>query len=53
MEIGAASMFNHHLALAFVHLAIGAILLAHGGIAEAVCVVVVAAIYAAIPPGGR
>jgi hypothetical protein len=43
-------MLNHHIALAAVHLAITAILYAHGAFAEAICLIVVSAIYAAMPP---
>lgn len=43
-------MLNHHVFLAAVNLAITAILLMHGAVAEAMCVVVASAIYASMPP---
>ena len=43
-------MFNHHIALAAAHLAITAILYMHGAFAEAICGLVVSAIYAKMPP---
>lgn len=43
-------MLTHHNALAVVHLAITALLYVHGALAEALCVLIVAAIYAAMPP---
>jgi hypothetical protein len=46
-------MLNHHNALAAVHLVITAILYMHGALAEAGCVMVVAAIYAAMPPSSH
>jgi hypothetical protein len=46
-------MFTHHVALSAVHLAIMAILYHHGALAEAVCVLAAAAIYASMPPSGH
>jgi hypothetical protein len=43
-------MLAHHMALSAIHLAIAAILLMHGAVAEAMCVVVASAIYASMPP---
>jgi hypothetical protein len=47
---GPNSMFNHHAALALVQLTISAILVTHGETAEALCVLIAAAIYAVMPP---
>ena len=46
-------MFTHHNALAVVHLVITAILYAHGALAEAICVLIAAAIYTSMPPSGH
>jgi hypothetical protein len=43
-------MFNHHAALALVQLTISIILMTHGETAEALCVLIAAAIYAVMPP---
>jgi hypothetical protein len=46
-------MFDHHIALAAVHLAMSAVLLAHGALAEAICVLIASAIYASMAFQGR
>lgn len=46
-------MITYHIALAAVHLAITAILLAHGAMGEAICAVVASAIYTSMPPADR
>jgi hypothetical protein len=46
---GYTAMLNHHIALAAIHLAMTAILYAHGAVAEALCVLIVSTIYANMP----
>lgn len=45
--------FDHHTALALAHLGVTTIFYAQGSLAEAIAALVIAAIYAVMPPVGH